>query len=325
MQTLQQRQYKRRAWLGRAARLALGAALLTLTAANIDGPRAARASSDTYCYAVNCQTVNARYLTRIDPLDADPATNETTLGLTNTHATEALALQPGTGTVYSVDAYVITQTATIGTLNTTTGSYTALPNALGTGQGALGAVPLYAISGLTFDPATGVLYGSHIRWTGSQNLPDVLFQVNVQTGRVITNAFGSGKDYVVLNAPAGFPALSDIDDIAIHPVTGQMYGIANNSTTGDRLVKINKATGAVLDVGPLGVDEVEGLSFDASGALWAIAGGDEFLPNQLYRVDRLTGAASEPRPVDDGVNYEALACVAPPQVVWRIFLPIIRR
>jgi hypothetical protein len=139
---------------------------------------------------------------------------------------------------------------------------------------------------------------------------DLLYQVNTATGQHVPNAFGPGVDYVVMPKLAAFPEFHDIDDIAIDPATGQMYGILNNSSNGDRLITINKTTGATADVGAFGIAEVEGLDFDPHGNLWATAGGTSGTEaNKLYAVNKNTGQASSPRPLDNAYDYEALACM----------------
>jgi hypothetical protein len=63
-------------------------------------------------------------------------------------------------------------------------------------------------------------------------------------------------------------------------------------------------------VGAFGVSEVEGLSFDSHGRLWATAGG--WATNEadkLYEVDLATGRARRPRRLVPGGNYEGLACL----------------
>jgi hypothetical protein len=265
------------------------------------------AHHDPYCYLLGDYT---HTLTRVHTGDTNPASNEVDIGPTATSKSDAMALQPGSGVLYAVNTLMSSQVGYLGTLNTATGAFSARPNSLGTGQGELGPVTFYDLSGLAFDPATGTLYASHVRWALGQQLPDVLFQVNPGTGQFVPNAFGQGQDYVPLYPLPAYPSLADVDDIAIHPVTGQMYGIMNNSGGGDRLVRIDKQSGAASDVGAFGVSEVEGLSFDAHGQLWATAGSAPTgsPANILFAVDLQTGAASAARPIDNSGNYEAVAC-----------------
>jgi hypothetical protein len=99
---------------------------------------------------------------------------ETTIGLT-TDATdtaisiEAIALPPAGSVLYAAAA------DRLGTLDRATGAFTALPNSFGTGDGFDGPVTFDDVKGLTFEPATGILYGSHRRpQTDVLHLRDVL-------------------------------------------------------------------------------------------------------------------------------------------------------
>jgi uncharacterized repeat protein (TIGR01451 family) len=260
--------------------------------------------SGDYCYL---QGDRDHTLTWVALNDFDPRTNETTLGANATMKLDALALQPRTGVLYGVDALMPRLIGYLGTFDTTTGAFQRMDTVLGSGQGALGEIHFYDVSGIAFDPVTGWLYAAQIE-TG-HGVPDALFRIDPETGQFVRGAFG-GLDYVPMFPLPDYPLLWDVDDIAIDPATGQMYGILNNSNDGDRLVRIDKATGAVTDVGAFGVGEVEGLSFDPHGQLWATAGGVAGTPaNQLYAVDKATGAASSPRLLDNSGNYEGLACL----------------
>ncbi len=197
----------------------------------------------------------------------------------------------------------------LGVVNLTTGTFTALPNPIGSGDGSAGTVLLSDIDSLTFDPLTGILYGVH-RTVGA-NTPDLLFIINPLSGALVTDTFGVGIDYVAIPVILG---LESIDDIAIDPADGQLYGIANDDATGhgDRLVKIDKVTGAISDVGPFGVIDVEGLSFHNDGTLFASTGQNSLFTqrDRLYLVNKSTGAATLIAPLFAGfTDYESLACM----------------
>jgi hypothetical protein len=263
-----------------------------------------------YCFAASSPRNYGGQLTVVSLSAFEATGQETPIGSTRARKIDAIALHPVTGELYGADSNLAGRIGYLGTFDLATGRFTRRPLPAGVVLGSLGAVTLYDFSGLAFDPLTGVLYVTHVRYAADANRPDVLAQLNPVTGTFVPNAFGPGQDYVPLNSLPAFPHLSDVDDIAIDPTDGQMYGILNNShAPGDRLVKIDKATGAVTDVGPFGLDEVEGLDFDPRGQLWATAGSLERLPNHLWQVDKRTGQASHPRPLDHSQNYEALACM----------------
>ncbi len=261
---------------------------------------AGAAEGTEICWTVSDSTPEGRdsdgpdALHRIVRTDADPTTNETTIGEgTGTFNIEALALHPQTSIIYAANA------GTLGILDPTTGKFTAVGEGIGSGEGSAGTVRFDDVDGLNFDPETGILYGSQRERRDN----DMLLQIDPATGEAVSGAFG-GDDYVVVEDPDG---LHDIDDLAIDPTDGQMYAIANDDGRRDHLVTIDKATGAVTDVGSLGVDDMEGLSFSPEGQLIGSTGkvhGRE----AIWDLDKTSGAASNERPLDNADDYESLAC-----------------
>jgi hypothetical protein len=227
---------------------------------------------------------------------------EIPIGSTGTNSLEAIAFQANTGILFGADA------DQLGTLNLGTGAFTPKPNTFGIGDGSLGPINLNDADGLTFDPSNGILYASDRR-SGGTNV-DLLFQADPDSGSHVENAFGPGVDYLVIQPDLG---LYDIDDLAIDPVDGQMYGIANNSGSGDRLVKINKFTGVTIDVGSLGVNDMEGLTFDPTGQLLGTTGkdGPASTNNKLFRIDKTTAIANvaTAKPLTVAYDYEGVDCL----------------
>ena len=243
------------------------------------------------------------WLIRVDRSGAP----QTTIGTgTGTNAIEAIAYWPGTDTLYGANAGNLGTLAYAGD-----GAYTRVGTVgFGTASGASADVNITDVDGLAFDPFTGILYGSHRR-EGNPNLEDLLVQIDPATGTHVPDAFGPGVDYVVIATAAAPTSKNDIDDIAIDALTGQMYGIANSGGTADRLVQIDKATGAVTDVGPIGLGDVEGLTFDALGNLFASTGNTSTTGNSnaLVEVDLLTGAGTRLGGFQSGSDHEAVACL----------------
>ena len=102
-------------------------------------------------------------------------------------------------------------------------------------------------AGLAWDPNDGTLYASSMSFVDSSCK---LHRINIATG---TPTFIAN-----LTAPTNTPA---IIDIAIN-AAGQMYGV---DVASDRLIAINKATGAGTYVGSLGINAsyyAQGLDFD---------------------------------------------------------------
>lgn len=231
--------------------------------------------------------------TRIDTADFDPATNETNIGTgTGTNTIEAIAFNSASGIVYAANAN------RLGTLDTTSGVFQPLPQAFGTGSGAQGNVTFSDVDGLTYDATTGVLYGAHRRGGGG-----ILIQIDMTTGAHVPDAFGAGIDYVLIQPVLGYTI---IDDIAVDPTTGTLYATTNSGGSTDRLITINKATGATTDIALITVPDIEGLGTDPSGQLWGTSGTQGI----LYEIDKATGVGSNGRTINNGSDYEAVDCFA---------------
>ncbi len=231
--------------------------------------------------------------TIVDTADFDPVTNETNIGIgTGTNAIEAIAFNSATGVVYAANA------GQLGILDTTTGVFLALPAPFGTGNGSLGAITFSDVDGLTYDATTGVMFGSHARGGN-----DLLIQINMATGAHVPNAFGAGVDYVQILPQFGNTL---VDDIAVDPTTGIMYASTNSGGSTDRLVTVNKATGATTHIALITVPDIEGLGTDPSGQLWGTSGTQGI----LYEIDKATGVGSNGRTIDNGGDYESVDCYA---------------
>lgn len=224
---------------------------------------------------------------------------------------EAISHWPGTNTLYAANA------GQLGTLNTSTGTYNAIGN-FGSGSGAGGVRTFDDVNSLAFNPFTGQLYGVE-----REGADDLLFQIDPATGARIANAFGTGVDYLVVasTATTGF---GDIDDITFDPATGLLYGIANDGTTGDRLVQISLTDGSTTNVGAFGVADVEGLTAFNDGNFYATT-GDAAPANQedrFYSINKASGNATEVSALTIGNDYESVACLtgAPNRIEGTVFL-----
>ena len=222
---------------------------------------------------------------------------------------EAIAYSPFAGVLYGANA------GQFGELDLVTGTFSSIGSGFGTGNGTLGNVSFSDVDGLHFDPYPGELYGVHRRGGSSSN--DVMFQIDRTTGAFIPNAYpdyngdGNGDDYIEIRSGQAV-GLWDIDDLAIDPATGIMYGAANNGGNDDDLVQIDRLTGDVTRVGFMGVDDIEGLGFDTNGQLFGstgTAGGST--ANSLYTINKSTGVATlvSALGLNGNNDYEALACL----------------
>jgi thermitase len=220
----------------------------------------------------------------------DPGTNEANLGAgTNTFEIGGLAYRSATNILLAADDL------RLGTLNTSTGLFSALPEPLGSGTGAAGVVSYGGVQGIAFDPTNSALYAA-VRQDG----PDLLIQADPDSGAAIANAFGAGVDYLPIQVDGG---LDDLADLAFDPADGRLYGVATNGAS-YVLATIDRTTGLATVIGS--IDAALGsLSFAGDGRLFGATVGN--FPT-LYQISKWTGAASAPRPLDNGLNYRGLAC-----------------
>ena len=96
------------------------------------------------------------------------------------------------------------------------------------------------------------------------------------------------------------------DDIAIDPTTGILYATTNSGGSTDRLITINKNTGASSNVALISVPDIEGLGTDPTGQLWGTSGTQSI----LYEINKFTGVGSNGRSINNGSDYESVDCYA---------------
>ena len=80
---------------------------------------------------------------------------------------------------------------------------------------------------------------------------------------------------------------NDLQDVALNPVDGELYG---HSITRDRIVRINPTTGAAIGVGPTFTTPANAGSsfFDSFGRMWLYGSGDTVgTQDTLYRIDEV--------------------------------------
>ena len=221
-------------------------------------------------------------------------------GATGRSSIEAIAMWPvpGNNKLYAADA------GNFGYLNTTTGAFTLISeiDGGGTAKGANGNQSLNDVDGLAFDASTGILWASERK--SSTGVYDLLFQINPSTGLFVPNVFGAGVDYIVID---GTGVWDDVDDIAISPLTGEMYAVSNyNNGTSDQSLQINKYTGEVTVIASLTYDDVEGLAYHNDGTFWACEGDD----NRFSQIDPTSGVMTQIKmPMLGGGDPEALAAL----------------
>ncbi len=231
---------------------------------------------------------------------------------------EAIALSPDGETLYTVDDGIF---GFISTTAGSTNSFNPISNLqIGNGNGAIGVVNLDDIDGLAFDPNTDELFAT-ARIRGQGGIANVLLKLDHHNGQLINNAFGTGNDYLLINAQA--VGLTNVDDIAID-AEGIIYCAASESGSsgGDILGTINAQTGDVTVIGALSdgtspTQDMEGLTFYHGNNLYGST-GVEFpemgTDNSLYHIDSQTGTTERVIRLDqnfDGYipnDFEAVAC-----------------
>jgi len=249
------------------------------------------------------------------------------VGPTGTFDIEAYSISPDGGTFFTVNADIF------GALDPATGTFTAIGAPLGTVNGANGPITLGDIDGIAFD-IDGTLWATE-RISGGY---DIMVQIDPNTGAIVPGVFG-GADYVVLQDAGGtYP--DDIDDIAIDPITGKLYGVANKSTNAgggtpivnfDLLVCIDKATGELTDactvtLNGTDLNDIEGFTFSNSGMFIGTTGKDSKIStdqNQLsFVLDPATCEASEAVYVGAASDYETVDCLtgAPNEICGFVYI-----
>jgi hypothetical protein len=147
----------------------------------------------------------------------------------------------------------------------------------------------YSVTGLAFDPITGVLYGS----TGGFSGHDLL-SINPSTGLV--TVIGS------FNFNGGSATMSDLD----FTQAGTLYGIG--SSGGANLYSINLGTGQATVVGPSGVSFTQGggLAISSTGVFYGAP-----IPGDFGTYNSTTGAynniATPTYPEGPSSSFAALA------------------
>lgn len=314
----------------------VGPVLKGLTVAGLLMTTAQSASADTICFAVadNDRDGNQDVLAK---MYTDGRTEEVGSGLTGTQNMEAITFSLDGETLYAADGHQFGTLDVFGPANAaTTAQFTPIGNGFGTGtcineNGEDEEITFDDVDSLTFDVATGVLYGTQRREHTSPKQYDVLFQIDPISGQYRPGVFFGDKDCVVVMID-GHPQYYDVDDIASDPTDGMLYIVAN---TGDGvesvLASLDKTTGVAMLKGVVAtgggqnIDDIESLSFDPNGILYGTTGNggankDNANPptkDQLYQINKETAMAASlgklmPPPEVGGItqhDFEAVSCV----------------
>jgi hypothetical protein len=187
----------------------------------------------------------------------DPKTATTPIGTSIPPTIDTMAFNKANGKLY------VAIGSQLKVVDQSTGVLTDTSAWLGVATGASGNEELAHVTALTFDPATGNLFGVESR--GSQ--PSLLFKIDAGTGGVIHDAYGAGLDYIEI-APLG--GRNEVYGIVVSG--GTMYATMSLNDADPHLARVDMATGATSDIGPEDVPLVEGLTTDSTGNLYALSG-----------------------------------------------------
>jgi len=179
-----------------------------------------------------------------------------------------------------------TNPSSIFTIDRTTGLATLVgPTELGDG-----------VSGVRFDPQSGMMYG--ILGSSCTGARLILVDTSTGAGSVLGTLVGAGFD-----GGTGTFCGGGSDALAFAP-DGTLYA-SGYSFGATSLLRVDKSTGAVLEAHPTPGDLV-GLAFDSSGALWASHGNSSF-SFELHTIDLVTGAQTSTLPLSEPVVVSDLS------------------
>ena len=248
-----------------------------------------------------------------------------TIGRTGTNSVEGATFSADGSTIYAIDDYqtygqFVAGDPRHGWLEPVGSSLTP-PDQPARNAGQLPDA-LIDVDSIAVDHTNGRLWG--VTQDGRN-----LFEIDPDTGMVIRDRFGVGNDFVHLDV-SGLPGgdFIKIEDLGIDPDDGSFYVIAASEDFVSLLAKVDfdsldPDTGVIVPqpVGPFvsSVDgqiiaDVEGLSFDNDGTLYATSTNNSNTPANYDVVWRVDLATMQATPVGqfgqsvDYVDFEALAC-----------------
>ncbi|MFQ5650253.1 MAG: T9SS type A sorting domain-containing protein [bacterium] len=93
----------------------------------------------------------------------------------------------------------------------------------------------------------------------------------------------------------GSTGSDDIEDIAVNPVTGELFGVDNSS---HQLLLIDRTTAAVTEIGALGFRDVEAITFRVEADSTVVLYGADTKTGKLLVIDLATGAGTPVHPTN---------------------------
>jgi hypothetical protein len=268
----------------------------------IAAPATCSVNANEICYSI-AQSSNGRLYSWT--YDGGPSAVMEFVGSLGVGEIESMTLNHDGSYLYAVNAN------RLGTVDFSTGEFTAYPNTFGYANGDDGNININDVDGLAMNNRTGLLFGTHRRESSGQH--DLLVKINPATGTVVKDAFGTGVDYVQI-----IGALEDMDDIAFNPITLELYGISTVSgeSVYDKVVTIDTLSGETTVMATLNTCDIEGLSFNNVGQLFGTTGSSSCSGssnNSLYAIDLASETATQIEDFEafstSGTDVEACACL----------------
>lgn len=235
----------------------------------------------------------------------------TEIGSTGENGIESLAYDPNSAQIYTVSY------DRLGLVDTAAAGFTQIGTGITIMDGPNGAFNVTDVDGLTFDPINNILWASQ-RINGA-TAHDYIFQIDVTTGDFVPDAFGTNIDYLVgqeVYDPVNGQFVYDIDDLALNPLTLELYGIANQGGRGGVLVIYNQTDGTIKEtIGNFQeVDDMESLGFYNDGYLYGSTGGNSPDPadlNRFFVINEQDASLVELAKIDTNnvqTDFEACDC-----------------
>lgn len=90
-----------------------------------------------------------------------------------------------------------------------------------------------------------------------------------------------------LRSADGLTIFTDVENLAIDPATGAIYGV-----DGGTLLTIDPATAIATVIGDTGLTDVDALTFNPAGELFAVDAVPTTNPGELFQIDKTTATAT---------------------------------
>jgi len=167
----------------------------------------------------------------------------------------------------------------------------------GNGNGDYGEILLNNITGLAYSNATNTVFAVHNITENDGQTNDLLFQIDVSTGKVLTNTmrnnFGFPSDYSIIEEvfdDDNFIKIFNVKDIAIEPKTGDLFAVYAYQNSNSLIKIINMEDGTIeKSIYDVYEENLQALAFTFSGNLYATIGDNAPNQNKLLYIDYSSG------------------------------------